>query len=51
MKFKEMICFVGNRLNVILLVNLVVVCYLLKEIGLCRGYFVRYFYNISMGGC
>ena len=51
MKFKEMTCFAGNRLNVISSVNLAAACYLPKETGPCRGYFIRYFYNISTGRC
>lgn len=46
-----MTCFAGNRLNVISSVNLAAACYLPKETGPCRGYFVRYFYNISTGRC
>lgn len=46
-----MICFAGNKLNVISSVNLAAACYLPKETGPCRGYFVRYFYNISTGRC
>lgn len=42
---------VGNELNVISSVKLAAACYLPKETGPCRGYFVRYFYNISTGRC
>lgn len=51
MKFKEMTCFAGSRLSVISSVNLAAACYLPKETGPCRGYFVRYFYDLSTGRC
>lgn len=50
-RFDEMLCFAGNILSVNSSVNLAAACYLPKETGPCRGYFVRYFYNISTGRC
>ena len=49
--FDEMLSFAGNKLNVISSVNLAAACHLAKETGPCRGYFLRYFYNISTGRC